>query len=235
MTQPAWPSLICQLYDYYFEPTAAYFGTKIACRPVHILWDCDAGQVKIANDTPAPIKGLTASLWVYDLTGHLLRHEERTDLAAAATSVMVALALPPRTAGAGTAFVKLRLQQGARLLDDNFYWSNEPGVSCRDLETLPAVTLVVDARQAIDGAKTSIIVTLGNPTTSVALMVRLKVSRRTSGARVLPVFYEDNYVSLLPGEQRSVSLSFATIGLAGEAPRLAMEGWNIVPAEVPLR
>ncbi len=234
MTQPAWPSLICQLYDYYFEPTAAYFGTMIACRPVHIFWDSAAGRVKVANDTPAPLEGLTASLRVYDLTGHLLRYEE-TAIAAAATSAVEALALPPRPAGAGTAFIKLRLQQGDRLLDDNFYWSNGPGASCRDLETLPMVALAADATLATDGDTTKINATLANPTASVALMTRLKVSRRTSGARVLPVFYEDNYLSLLPGEKRSVSLTFATSDLAGEAPRLAIEGWNVVPTEVSLR
>ncbi len=235
MTQPAWPSLICQLYDYYFEPTAAYFGTKIACRPVHIFWDSNAGQVKVANDTPAPIMGLTASLWVYDLTGHLLRHEEKTGMAAAATSVEEAIELPPRPAGAGTVFIKLQLRRGDRIVDDNFYWSNGPGASCRDLATLPMVTLAADAKRVTEGVTTRIDVTLANPTVAVALMTRLKVTRRVSGARVLPVFYADNYVSLLPGEKRSVSLTFATIDLAGEAPLLAVEGWNIAPAEVGLR
>lgn len=234
MTQAAWPSLICQLYDYYFEPTAAYFGTKIACRPVHILWDSDAGRVKVANDTPDPIDGLTASLWIYDLAGHLLRHEQ-TGIAAAATSTVEAFALPPRPAGAGTAFIKLRLQRGDRALDDNFYWSNGPRASCRDLETLPKIALATDARLVTDGPTARIAVTLGNPTDAVALMTRLKVLRGTAGTRVLPVFYEDNYISLLPGEQRSVDLTFATADLAGEAPRLAVEGWNIVPAEVKLR
>jgi hypothetical protein len=66
-------------------------------------------------------------------------------------------------------------------------------------------------------------------------MARLRVSRGTSGTRVLPVFYEDNYISLVPGEKRPVSLTFATADLAGESPRLTVEGWNITPAEVKLR
>jgi len=94
------------------------------------------------------------------------------------------------------------------------------------------VTLAADAKRVTEGVTTRIDVTLANPTVAVALMTRLKVTRRVSGARVLPVFYADNYVSLLPGEKRSVSLTFATIDLAGEAPLLAVEGWNIAPAEV---
>jgi len=234
MTQPAWPSLICQLYDYYFEPTAAYFGTKIACRPVHVFWDSDAGRVKIANDTPDRIEGLSASMSVYDLAGRLLHHEE-AGTSADATSAADIFALPPRPAGAGTVFIKLQLKRDDHIVDDNFYWSNGPGAPCRDLETLPKVALVAAATLAADGCIIRINVTLANPTVSVALMARLKVSRGTSGARVLPVFYEDNYISLLPGEKRSVSLAFATADLAGEAPRLTMEGWNIMPAEVNLR
>ena len=229
---------------------------------MHIFWDCDAGRVKVANDTPDPIDGLTADLSIYDLEGHLLRHEQ-AGIALPATSAVEVLSLRPRPAGAGTVFIKLRLQRGENLLDDNFYWSNGPGAPCRDLDSLPKVALVTDARilsSAVgaettrlrsrprgadaptaefgmivaDGDTTRITVTMTNPTASVALMTRLTVLRGTSGGRVLPVFYEDNYLNLLPGEKRSVSLTFATADLAGEPPRLSVEGWNIVPADVQL-
>lgn len=38
-TLEAWPSMICQLYDHYFEYTSTFFAVKKACVPVHILWD----------------------------------------------------------------------------------------------------------------------------------------------------------------------------------------------------
>ena len=38
MSHPAWPSFVWQTYDYYFEPTAAYFrreeGLRAAAHPV---------------------------------------------------------------------------------------------------------------------------------------------------------------------------------------------------------
>jgi hypothetical protein len=165
----------------------------------------------------------------------LLRHEERSGIAAAATSAVEVLALPPRPAGAGTSFIRLLLNRNGRIIDDNFYWSNGPGGSCRDLETLPKVALAADATQVIGDGTTQINVNLANPSSTVALMARLKVERRASGTRVLPVFYEDNYVSLLPGEKRCVEMTFATADLAGEAPLLSVEGWNILPAAVKLR
>jgi len=233
MTQSAWPSLICQLYDYYFEPTAAYFGTKIACRPVHIFWDNDAGRVKVANDTPSRIEGLNASLFVYDVAGKLLRHEE-AGIAVETTSVADVFSLPARSPAAGTVFIKLELKRNDSVVSDNFYWSNGPGGSCRDLNTLPQVALLSDARRVTDGPSMRIRVTLANPSSSVALMARLKVTRAASGTRVLPVFYEDNYISLVPGEKRSLSLTFATADLGGEQPCLSIEGWNIVPSKIDL-
>ena len=65
-------------------------------------------------------------------------------------------------------------------------------------------------------------------------MVRLKVIRAKSGERVLPVYCEDNYFSLLPGESRTISIQFAVVDLAGEQPKLAIEGWNIAPEEIPI-
>lgn len=36
-------------------------------------------------------------------------------------------------------------------------------------------------------------------------MAHLQLRRKSSGERVLPVFYSDNYVSLAPGESRTVT------------------------------
>jgi hypothetical protein len=100
---------------------------------------------------------------------------------------------------------------------------------------LPQVALLSDARRVIDGASMRINVTLANSSPSVALMARLKVTRAASGTHVLPVFYEDNYISLVGGEKRSLSLTFAIADLKGDEPRLSVEGWNIVPSNVDLR
>jgi mannosylglycoprotein endo-beta-mannosidase len=65
-------------------------------------------------------------------------------------------------------------------------------------------------------------------------MTRLMVTRANSGDRVLPIFYEDNYFSLFPGESRTISIQFAAADLAGEQPKLVVEGWNIAPEEVSI-
>ena len=49
MTHPAWPSFVWQTYDYYFEPTAAYFGAKKANEPLHIQWNPVTDNVDVVN------------------------------------------------------------------------------------------------------------------------------------------------------------------------------------------
>jgi hypothetical protein len=70
-------------------------------------------------------------------------------------------------------------------------------------------------------------VDLRNSSRSIALMTHLQLRKEHSGSRVLPVFYSDNYVSLLPGERKSLTVEVASADLAGEQPLLAVDGWNV--------
>ena len=63
-------------------------------------------------------------------------------------------------------------------------------------------------------------------------MTHLKVLRGRSKERVLPVYYSDNYFSLLPGETKQVILEFNAKDLQGENPVLGIEGWNIDYMEI---
>jgi hypothetical protein len=69
-------------------------------------------------------------------------------------------------------------------------------------------------------------VTLKNPTQRVAVMAHLQL-RRKSGERVLPVYYSDNYISLTPGETRTVTIECAQKDLNGEDALVVVDGWNV--------
>ena len=72
MSQSAYPSLVWQTYDYYFDPTGAYWGVRKACEHVHIQWSYADNSVKAVNTTTEPLDGITATARVYDLDGRLL-------------------------------------------------------------------------------------------------------------------------------------------------------------------
>ncbi len=58
-------------------------------------------------------------------------------------------------------------------------------------------------------------------------MTRLKVVREKSGDRILPVFYNDNYFTLMPGEQRTVQTELNHADTRGERPRMVISGFNL--------
>jgi hypothetical protein len=74
-------------------------------------------------------------------------------------------------------------------------------------------------------------VTLRNPSTSVALMAHIQL-RRKSGDRILPVFYSNNYVSLTPGESRTIEIEADLKDLHGEEALIVLDGWNTSVAKV---
>ena len=105
------------------------------------------------------------------------------------------------------------------------------------LNTLPQVDLEVTAQSSRNGPEGTTTVSLHNASHTLAFAVRLKVQRvpnprvsRMGEAKddeVLPVLWQDNYLSLLPGESRQVGATYSAKDLRGSAPVVAVEGWNM--------
>jgi beta-mannosidase len=116
-----------------------------------------------------------------------------------------------------------------KLVSENFYWRAQP--EHRDdltaLGSLPVVTLDAKVARRDVAGKSLIEVTLHNPGTQIALMAHVQLRRKRSGERVLPVYYGDNYVSLVPNESRTITIEAATSDLKGEAALVLVDGWNV--------
>jgi exo-1,4-beta-D-glucosaminidase len=69
-----------------------------------------------------------------------------------------------------------------------------------------------------------------NPGNAIAFMVHLRVTRGKGGEDITPIFWDDNYFSLLPGEKRTVTAKFRHPSEVGPKPFLVVEGWNVAPA-----
>jgi hypothetical protein len=127
-------------------------------------------------------------------------------------------------------FVKVELLDASdQVISDNFYWraaADHPD-DFTALNTLPTVAVDMAVSRADRDGKCLLDVKVSNPTQSVALMAHLQLRRKASGERVLPVYYSDNYVSLLPGERRTISIEAAVKDLDGDEPLIAVDGWNV--------
>lgn len=72
MGQSAYPSMVWQTYDYYYDLTGAYFGCRQACEPLHIFWNPVTDDIKIANTSGSDAHGLHAEAEVYDMSGQIV-------------------------------------------------------------------------------------------------------------------------------------------------------------------
>lgn len=230
MSNPSQPSFVWQLYSWDLEPNASLFATRRACEAVHIQMNETDGHVLVVNNTPHLLANVMARASVYNLDGSLAyTHSDTVTAAPSAATDTGAIGFP--AALSAVHFVKLELRDAQhKLLSDNLYWRADPAHpdDLQTLDTLPTVTLTATATRRDLGGKCFLAVTLHNPSQAVALMAHLQLRKARSGVRVLPVFYSDNYVSLLPGEGKTLTVEAQTSDLGGEAPLLALDGWNVM-------
>ena len=232
MTNPCWPSTMWQLYDYYLEPTAAYFGVKSACEPLHIQMSLDDWTVSVVNNRLESFDALVAEARVFDLDGTESAESYWSyivDVGANSVTDCFGLAFDPSLSTVH--FVRLNLYDGAgELLSRNFYWRSSADPDFTLLDTMPDVDVSWSAAlepSDDDAVRSHIELHVENETPYVALMLRAKLVGAESGERLLPVFYEDNYFSLLPGESRDISVEIPSHALPDERPRIVLEGWNV--------
>jgi exo-1,4-beta-D-glucosaminidase len=83
------------------------------------------------------------------------------------------------------------------------------------------------------GQETAAHITVENTGSGLAFLVRLRLLKGKDGAEVLPVFFDDNYFSLLPGEKREVTVHVRKSDLGGSKPVLAVDGFNVAPVQLP--
>jgi hypothetical protein len=226
MSHPAWPSLVWQTYDYYFEPTAAYFGAKKGSEPLHIQWNQATDTIEVVNYSAGAQRNLTAEAEILNLDG--LRQWQKTAAVDSAEDSVVPSIHMEYPAGLTPAhFIRLKLTRNGRTLSENFYWRGTDEGSLKALRTLPKVALEAATTSRGEGERWLLTTTLRNTSSAPALMVRLKVVRNKSGDRILPAFFDDNYVALMPGERRTIHTEVETPDTRGEDPRVVIDGFNV--------
>jgi hypothetical protein len=228
MSNPAQPSFVWQIYHYDLEPMSSYFAVMHASELLHIQLNEATNHVQVINNFPQALSGVMASVAIYSLDGQ--RVSEKDSLITAAPDVATDLGELELPDSITTVyFVKLELfDASSKLLSSNFYWRAVPWDpnDLTALNKLPKVALTAQVQCKDADGKRVLTVTLHNPSTSIALMAHLQL-RRKSGERVLPVFYSDNYISLLPNETRTITIEASLSDFHGEDALLVFDGWNV--------
>jgi exo-1,4-beta-D-glucosaminidase len=245
MYNSAWPKLIWQLWDYNLMPNGAFYGARIGARPVNIAYNYGDNSVYITNLKTTALSDLTAEIKVYNLDG-TLAEEEKVNSQVKADGSEKIFSLPEKKPYSNVYFLDLKLydKQGS-MIADNFYWLSRKAdipdfkktewyytplsgyADFTDLNRLPAVNIDVEDSILNKNNEYEITVKLHNPTNSIAFLIELNVTGDKSGKSVVPILWDDNYISLTPNETKVVKGRFSISALNGEKAVFNYKGWNV--------
>jgi hypothetical protein len=214
-----------------YDTQASFYGVKKACEPLHVQLDLSDYSVALVNTTTTAQPGMTVTATAYSLDNkQLLQHSEQKDVAANDVTAGFRLDLAP-VMGTNVVLVKLELRDAAgKVASDNLYWLAAASEFYRQLNKLPAASVVATVT-AIGAGKVRVL--LKNAGTAAALQNKLTLVN-SDGSRILPAYYSDNYVSLLPGEAREVEIEYPASTSKGD-PHVNLRGWNLAPTTVSMQ
>jgi exo-1,4-beta-D-glucosaminidase len=245
MLNNAWPSMIWHLYDYYLRPGGGYFGAKRAMEALHPIYGYDDHSIWVVSSQYTDVRGLKLTTKIYNLDA-TEKFSQENSVDAAADSTVKIFTLPDVSGLSNTYFLVLKLADSAgKLVGSNFYWLSTkpetldwakstwwmtPTSSYADftaISQLSKVKLKVTDRTERKGEDAVTHVTIENPSKNLAFFVRLKVDKGAKGEEILPVVWEDNYISLLPGEKREITASYRAGELGTAKASVEVSGWNM--------
>lgn len=191
MSQSAYPSMIWQTYDYYYDLTGAYFGAKTACEPIHIQWNPASKMVRVINNKQYALSDLSAEASIYNIDGKLL-HTKRAALQVASSALSDVFAIHEDTTSMH--FLRLKLyNKSGELLSENNYITG-PFQQPHPLNKALTIT-----------PKNNLTYTISNISNQPAVSIRLLFTDN-NGQQILPAIFNDDYFHLMPNEAKEIKV-----------------------------
>jgi exo-1,4-beta-D-glucosaminidase len=249
MLNSAWPEMYWQLYDSFLQPNGAFYAVKKACNTIHAIYRYGKNDIYLANNNLNGVNDLKVAIRLFDIDAkEIFVHEWSGDIPGNTSKQIFELPEIPNSTE--VSFLDLRTYNKQNsLIDSNFYWLSakedvldyEAGKTLEweyhtpskeyadytSLKNLPEVTLNHDYKYEENDEEGKITLRLKNPSNSIAFFIALDVIDPKTSEPVLPIFWDENYLSLLPNEERILTARFSLTNLIGQKPELVIEGWNI--------
>jgi hypothetical protein len=226
MSHPCWPSFVWQTYDFYFEPTAAYFGCRKASEPLHIQWNSFAETIEVVNYNAGNAAGLVAQVEVLNMDGAAMM-KKSAPLQSPEDSVTTAIQMEYPAGLSPVHFLRLALSRNGTILSSNFYLRGLYQGDYRAIRSLPKAHVRSNTTAAQVDDRWVLTTNLTNTSAWPALMVRARAVRGRTGDRVLPAIYDDNYIALMPNESRTIRTEVNDADTRGEKPLISVTGFNV--------
>ena len=231
MTQPAWPSMEWNFLGSDYDTQSSFYGTQKACEPVHAQLNLTNNDVDLINLGEA--KSFKVQSRVIGLDGKVINEQGNQVQGAANARTAVSKLDLEKLAAGHTVLVELSVSDAnGTPVSNNIYWWSKDEAKLRELNDLPQVKVDASATVVSAGGERKATVQLKNVSAAPALMIKLVLKDAATGERILPAYYSENYVSLLPGEARVVTIEFP----AGQSkPAIGVRGWNIAEGTVEVK
>jgi exo-1,4-beta-D-glucosaminidase len=258
MLNSHWPSFYGNLIDYYLSPGGAYYGAKKGLRPLSVVFDYyatgDKSQARIIvfNQTPGDVHGQRVRVRIYDLDGKVRDDRSANGIAVPFNGATQVMALPRYPESSPVFFVRCQLfDDGGKRVVDNTYWqsqkdddlgarSHDAAMTLRQdrwadmtaLNNMPPVALEIGATQTKVGDESHVTIRLHNPSEHIAFFERATISSERDGNEILPIQYDDNYITVFPGENAEIH---GTVPKGAESRWIRLEGYNTPATVVPIK
>lgn len=245
MLNASWPKLYWQLYDYYLMPNGAFFGTQSALKPLNIIYNYGDKNIYVSNDLFQSRKNLVAEIRFFDLNSKEIFNKEVPFEIDAYSSKKI-FEMPAFKGITPVYFANLRIKSSeGRELSNSFYWLSAKNdvpdfknsewyytplkqfADFTGLFSLPQTEIDSDYTIDNQGDQTVVIARLKNSSDKLAFFIELKLKGKESDELILPVFWSDNYVSILPGEEKELTVKINNTDLNGDEPVIELNGFNL--------
>ena len=249
----AWPAALSWQYiDWFLNVGGAYYGAKKACEPLHVQYSYDDQSVYVVNSFYEKFYDLnvTAKIFNYELD-EVYSKSANVSVTADGKTEAFKINFPDKLSK--TYFVNLKLHNSLREeISDNFYWlSTTPDIQGSKFEgeskngwwvlranpksfadftilnDLPKVRIEEKYEVESSGKENIVKVQLKNVGEHLAFQIHLALTKGEGGDEISPTYWDDNYVSLLPGESKEISARFSNNDLDNSKLSLKIKGWNV--------
>jgi len=254
-----WPCVSWSIVDWYGTPKPSYYFMKRASRPFHISADYErylwkTGEVfktdiYLLNDTENPLKGNTYVAKLINCEGKVLAEKSGIAEISANSSIKISSIeyKIPETMIGTTFFVSVELKNESTIkISDAIYpiaVSKTENLEeykniFSDLNSMPKLELNIQhlySTETVDKERIdSCIIRISNPTNITAFFIRLRMVEESDMLRTI---YSDNYISLLPGENKAIHIKLECKSLKSLPKMIHFEvsGLNCVAQKIEIR
>jgi mannosylglycoprotein endo-beta-mannosidase len=225
-TQNPWTAMRGQMYDYYLDPNACLYGLHKGSEAFHVMYNPADGMVMIANNTFSAKHNIMLEVKAYDMNGKdslLTQVFSEIEPTRSKKYLSVKRSLDRLAKDEGV-FLSLRLlDENKELLSDNLYWLPDATGNYSGLQRMKKAAVKITANKIEEGKiEVTIRIPKDNP---VAFFNRLSLINPETKKRILPTFYSDNYISVLPGDAQKIIIDYNPE--KNVQPKVELYGWNV--------